>query len=54
MPTLGRPKMPTQKMSTMSDGERLRNAKEIVEKAVKVSRNKLRMCDIKVAMSPQF
>ena len=36
MPTLGRPKMPTQKVSTMSDGERLRNAKEIVEKAVKV------------------
>jgi hypothetical protein len=35
MPTLGRPKL-NRKLSTFNDGERLRNAKEMVEKAIKV------------------
>ena len=36
MPTLGRPKL-NRKLSTFNDGERLRMAKEMVEKAIKVS-----------------
>ena len=35
MPTLGRPKL-NRKLSTFNDGERLRMAKEMVEKAIKV------------------
>ena len=36
MPTLGRPKMVQQKVLLLNDGDRLRNAKETVEKAIKV------------------
>lgn len=36
MPTLGRPKL-NRKLSTFNDGDRLRVAKEMVEKAIKVS-----------------
>ena len=37
MPTLGRPKMVQPKVVALNDGDRLRNAKDLVEKAIKVN-----------------
>ena len=43
VPSLGRPKL-TRKLSTVNEGERLRLAKEMVDKAIKVSSSEVVVC----------